>query len=404
MFQQLLLPAWALPVLGSAFLLFACLFLLVLRISTGAVSRRAQVLAFIGIANLAFNLGRTRTVGLGSGFEPLEIARSLVAGNGFANPFSTGPTGTTAHCAPLFPALLALELLIFGDSKAFAIGALAVAIVIQFVTIACLPFIAQRLFGDERPGFIAAVLLIPFNPLRPELDSGITAALCALTVLMIVSVKPVLSGLLSGLTGLTNPAPLPGIAWCMLARFSRKQLLVAGALTLAICASWIVRTRIVLGAWVPIRDNFGLELWVYNSERPDPYRDYAHPDTSSDAVAKMRQLGEIEYDRQMLRNALDWIQRYPGVFARLTLGRIADFWFADALHSALTCLCFAGLFFSPKPAILSLAGLFILYPLPYYLTVAATRYTPAIGWAMALFAGQFLLMLWQKKFAAKPAP
>jgi hypothetical protein len=52
----------------------------------------------------------------------------------------------------------------------------------------------------------------------------------------------------------------------------------------------------------------------------------------------------------------------------------------------------AGLFFAPKAAVRSASGLLLLYPLPYYITVAESRYSLPIAWLQALFAGYIVVL------------
>ena len=75
----------------------------------------------------------------------------------------------------------------------------------------------------------------------------------------------------------------------------RLPLYSALATTLA-CTPWTVRNYFALHAFVPLRSNFGLELWRFNNPGP-PY----HPARDAIELRKYIQMGEVAYMREKSR-------------------------------------------------------------------------------------------------------
>jgi hypothetical protein len=81
-----------------------------------------------------------------------------------------------------------------------------------------------------------------------------------------------------------------------------------------------------------------------------------HPNENYEEALKVRQLGEVEYNRVRLREAIQWIKGNPIAFTSLSLRRFEAFWLPPAstnpgdgviLHpwvvDCLTLLSIAGL-------------------------------------------------------------
>src|SRR5262249_19553511 len=116
-------------------------------------------------------------------------------------------------------------------------------------------------------------------------------------------------------------------------------------------APWVWRNHAVLGAVVPLRSNFGLELHLGNhpgaSGRTGGHAGEGlsepalvqHPYDNPVEVARLCRLGEVEYRRGHQREAADWIRAHPGEFAALTAARLhydwsptPDLWAGDGRH------------------------------------------------------------------------
>jgi hypothetical protein len=93
-----------------------------------------------------------------------------------------------------------------------------------------------------------------------------------------------------------------------------------------------------LGGFVFIRDNFPIELHVSNNdfasplsqdnikEVPGNFFHRMHPHSSESEALLIAKEGELAYNREKLRETLDWIKTHPRKFVVLTAQRIIDFW------------------------------------------------------------------------------
>ena len=110
----------------------------------------------------------------------------------------------------------------------------------------------------------------------------------------------------------------------------------------AVVAPWTLRNYRIFGAIVPIRSNFGLELWIGNNpsangktfssawDDPKAPMSQPHPYTSPEEAERLTQAGEVQYMRDKLELASAWISRHPDRFINLTLHRIRLFWFPSS--------------------------------------------------------------------------
>jgi hypothetical protein len=113
---------------------------------------------------------------------------------------------------------------------------------------------------------------------------------------------------------------------------------------------------------------------------------------------KVKELGEVEYNRQALGDVLDWTKENPREFLELTFLRFVHFWFifpsrspAAVFLTAFTVLgilgirrIFPGLSLPQRIAILVPL---ITYPLIYYLVLFMPRYRAPIDWMGFMLAG-----------------
>src|SRR5579872_1898513 len=120
---------------------------------------RAPIILFaITVVSCIYQLTRFPLPGFGAYYEALTLAKNLAYTGRFADPFSAGATGPTAHLAPLVPALLAILIRLLGYGVNFVLvteGLMVAALALQA---ALLPAISERLFGSRRPGIWAGAL------------------------------------------------------------------------------------------------------------------------------------------------------------------------------------------------------------------------------------------------------
>ena len=174
-----------------------------------------------------------------------------------------------------------------------------------------------------------------------------------------------------------------------------RNLTLAAICTIAIVSPWIIRNYTVFHAFIPLRSNFGAELYESAQLENEGYPTMAtlpHAQASPE-FQRYKRLGELAYSREQGDRAKAIIRAHPGIFASHILRRVYFFW-ASVPHP--TDETFKGLLNETgrefNYAFLSLAGLlglalalrngvpaawlffwaFAIYPLLYYgITVQA---------------------------------
>jgi Dolichyl-phosphate-mannose-protein mannosyltransferase len=341
------------------------------------------------------------------GLEASNIAYSLAAHQGFASPFlgMSGPTGPTAWLTPVFPWLLSVIVRIFGPHTYASL--LAVLILNESLSAAtCLPlfYLARKVGGDGLASLTAWLwAILPLAVCVPywavwyiPLSALLLAVLILATLAVRLSNQPsgwFGYGLLWGAQLMTNPsfATMIPFVFLWLGWELRKQrrpwlrLPVYAAIGLILtCTPWTVRNFVVFHTFVPLRSNFGLELWRFNNPAAG-----LHPTNSSDELAKYSQMGEIAYMKEKKTKAIQFIRAHPGEFLYACKKRILYFWIRgrkDGPFLAYTNLGFVmllplGLFFMARKNLshFMLFAMFpIIFPLIYYVTLASVTYRHAI--------------------------
>lgn len=373
-------------------------------------------------------------------FEPGNVAYALASGHGFADPLRVA-SGATAWVAPAYPGLLAALFHIFGIYS-FAAFLAAAMLNIAFTVLVCWPLYALgRRIGGIRAGALAAwlwaiypnAILLPYQ----SMWSGCLAALLAATALWGVIAlaetprpRPIAwlgYGLLWGLILLTDPTlgvllPL-WLAWLLWRRGAGFRLaagrlagpVAVAAIAIGCALPWTLRNHRALHAWLPVRSDLGLALWLGNN----PSSTYAwhgqqHPlDDAHQRALYLRQ-GEVVYMRQKLHSALAYMAAHPARDAALAWHRFWAFWsggspfpWRDVLHlrSAWNRYVllfdllagFAGLFGAIRlfrrgsPRAFPPAVVPLLVPCAYYLTLATPRYRLPVDPVVLLLAALLFL-------------
>jgi 4-amino-4-deoxy-L-arabinose transferase-like glycosyltransferase len=338
-----------------------------------------------------------------------RIARSIVAGRGYGSPFAD--TGSSALLPPVYTYLLAGVFRIFGTyTTASIVAAAAVNSVISALT--CLPvfFVARRCFGDRAARwsawgwalspygiyfsadwlwstclftmllallFLISLKLAESSSLPGWLGFGILGGVAALTEPVVLAVLPVLAGLsCHRLYGRGGRWLLPGSVW-----------LVAIAVTIS---PWIIRNYRVFHRFIPVRDGFGLELYLGNSGYSGHWANRSvHPNHSDAELAEYESVGEIRYMDHKRTQAMDFIAAHPAWFGWMTLRRIIYMWTGfwsfsrDYLAqepldppnvlvgTTLSVLAFAGLrraFREKREVAVRFAGVLLFLPVVYYIS------------------------------------
>lgn len=282
------------------------------------------------------------------GHEPACLAQALLEGRGFADPWGKG-TGPSSWLTPPYPLLLAGLMKLFGGVTRNAALTLHVLHAL-FSALNCLVLVELgRRWGSARAGRWAGWMFALYpvaisNAAQLVWDTTLVALLVSLVFLLLArddgtARTAALCGVGFGLLLFVNPAPLslaPIAAW-FLARKSSSlsaalpRVAIFACAAFAIVAPWMARNYAVLGAFA-LRPNLGVELRIGNhalaNGRPVAFR--YHPSHVPEELALYRELGEVEYSRENLGRALEWMRENPGDFAALSAKRTALFWIGES--------------------------------------------------------------------------
>jgi hypothetical protein len=367
------------------------------------------------------------------GWEMGRIARAIVTGYGFADPF-TGHSGPTAWTPPLYPLLIAGVFKIFGVYTAkSAWVVLTINSIFSAATSSVIYEIAARCFsvlGSSRARKIAlwSGWLWALHPaamqyaVRWVWDMAVTAFLFSKIIVLALRVRGVgedlpaaetqttarwaMFGILSGMIGLLNSTlllfvPICGI-WMLLGTIKNKTVLartfpkavMAGTLFFACLAPWMWRNWTVFHAFVPIRGNFGAELHASIAEGFDGFTNGSRiPICDACPVYKeYKQMGELAYVRRQDELAKEYIRSHKLLFVQLAVKRFYFYWFGvphpiefgvwnEAIrivnYSFVSLAGLLGLALALKqriPGAVLFAWAFALLPLVYYFVTIHARF------------------------------
>jgi hypothetical protein len=389
-----------------------------------AYSHISLKFAPLGIVLVAFSVRVALLIATGlyltnPDYETNNIATAIAAGQGFANPYSCC-TGATGHLAPLFPlfssGLLVLTGAHWGLAKALA------SITVVSLTWAVMPYASQTLgftwIVGVMAGFMGAFLPLAITTeLRGDWEAPYIAAALLLAATAAIRIEKssiprklagVRHGICWGALLLTFPAAvllLPGWLW----RVGRKRwgqcmpyALTLIAATASTISPYIVYAHAHTGYWFFIRDNLGLELFVSN--HPDSavllfdntakVLNRYHPLQSRRACAEVQRVGEGEFEKQRLEEAIGFIEADPARFLSRTGQRAlwlvfpwtAD-WRRNAIEWAIAGAGLAGCIIAIRlrqSVIWFLISGVSLYMLPYFLVQSSPRYRYPIWWVFVL--------------------
>lgn len=384
-----------------------------------------------------------RTYLIFDGAEVERVAQTFAATGQLADPFLI-PTGPTAIVAPVYPFLLGCVYAVFGSGEGGHLAQSALAATATSLQLALLPSLAVALGWRQTSGIIAGILGAVL-PLRLWIETKgaweAPFATLAFVLALLVTLRNwkresfslavgFKQGVVWSLPLLTAPSLLTSLAGVLGlgfmtfrrgfgAAYLRCSLaLVFGVLL--VLTPWIVRNYWQLGGFVPVRSNLGLELAIANHDFARPTiaenlslgERHVHPYVQTQEALKYRALGEIEYNRRRMKEALAWISSHPQRFGELTAWRIFYFWLPltnsltkRAAAAALTLLAFAGwfrLYREQRINALLFAAIWALYPLLYYFTQADPRYPYPIYWTFLLLTAWMIDGLLAKRQTYDP--
>jgi 4-amino-4-deoxy-L-arabinose transferase-like glycosyltransferase len=383
-------------------------------------------------------------------FEPGNIAASIAAGHGFANPFRV-ETGPTAWMTPVYPYFLAANFRLFGTYtlEAFLAAAGFNALCSALTTIP-LWFAAKRIAGT--PTAILATLfwaafptaiILPYESLWDASLSGLLATTLLWATLAVAhSTRTrhwIAYGLLWGAALMTNAALLALLpflfGWAeyqshrkQTYRFHRPAL--AAALALLCCVPWTIRNYREFHAFVPLRSVAGLALWLGNNEHAQSNSVAGlHPISNQTERNRYTELGEIAYMREKQSLAIDYMLSHPTAEFTLVAERFTAFWsagstnllrdfpraktvrfYAVVLSNLLAALgaiaAILILWRTRSPYLVPLAAFPFVFPIIYYFALAPPRYRHPIDPVLLLLAALACTSLakYRESDVSKPSP
>jgi 4-amino-4-deoxy-L-arabinose transferase-like glycosyltransferase len=352
------------------------------------------------------------------GYEVGRVARAIAAGEGFSSPLDPLKSGPTAWFTPIYPYLLAGIFKIWGiysDTSRYVIQMLECA----FVSLTVIPIygIAKRTFGAATAvGAVWVWALLPNGfhfPVEWIWDTTMAALFLSLIFWATLSMQEdrgswswIGYGALCAFGVLINPsifAVVPFLlGWLIWGNRKRSaHWMRSGSLAIlvfTIClVPWTVRNYLVLGKAIPLRSNFGLELWLGNNpEVLDTWSLEIHPMYDAAEGAKFVRMGEIAYMAEKQHLAFEYMRTHPGRTVNLIFRRFAVLWLATSdspidlwstgnwysrsvlfLNCGVSLLCFLGTMFAfrqRKPDAAPYAFVILMFPLVFYLTHSSLRY------------------------------
>jgi hypothetical protein len=193
---------------------------------------------------------------------------------------------------------------------------------------------------------------------------------------------------------LMMPLPVAALVYRW-GRQLRWQALAALLVFACALTPWTVRNYMVFHKLIPIRGNFGANLWFGNHPGArDPADESLLLTQNWDELQTYVRMGEAQYVALRQQMAIQFIRQNPAEFRHLTRTRFDFFWAPGSGRRRLGAACWsilalAGVLLAlrhePLRAV-AFAGALLFYPLPYYITLAETFYRYPINPIMTLLA------------------
>jgi hypothetical protein len=297
------------------------------------------------------------------GWEMGRIARALVTGFGYADPF-TGHTGPTAWVPPLYPLLIAGIFKVFGVYTAKSAWViLTINSVFSAATALLVYEVAARCFHATAKGARVAFWSGWLWALHPAIiqyavhwvwDMALTAYFFSWILVLTLRLRAIgdpsdthpqttrrwlLFGLLWGLLALCNSTPLlflPACGlWVLIRAWKTPAFLPSmgkAALSVVVfccCLSpWMIRNYQVFHALIPMRGNLGAELHQSILEQNDgfPWGATIPVADHDPTYLKYKSMGEYAYVQQEDALAKQAISHHKRRFFRFALKRVYFFW------------------------------------------------------------------------------
>lgn len=280
-------------------------------------------------------LGGDMTNHLGAEYD--NIAQAMVRGDGFADPFGRGD-GPTGWMPPMLPSVLYVFYW-FGDGqREWVVG------LVRLLQPACLflslTIVLQPFAGSTRRGWVATIaLLAVLSNLHYLLQLShdhvllmpmVTCIWWNLSRTWSAKVQPmteILRGIAGGLVALASP--VIALTWAILTVFRvgfRPVLMWSALASIVVVSPWIIRNRVVLNKWTPVKSNSAYELYQAQVVDDDGVFDLStcrtHPYAKNSQDAELyTELGERAFLAQKADVFWQDIRSRPGRWVNRTVYR-----------------------------------------------------------------------------------
>lgn len=275
--------------------------------------------------------------------EPARIAWNLVSGRGYSSPWPHTVMAPTAQQPPVYPLLVAAIFRVFG---AYTYLSLYIAVFLNAAFSAVTAVLILRLgewaFG-RRVGIVAALIwscwIYEVVVSLRLWESALSGMLLALILWCLQALREekkrsrwLWFGILAGIAALNNVTLLAVLGvlgmgnWVATHdRLRRRHLLASAAACALVLLPWTIRNYVKFDRVIPLRDNFGLELWAGNHQGVTHLSDFfgTFPLSNPGEYNRMGEIAFMENDRSI---ALNYIREDPKRFLRLCGERALDFW------------------------------------------------------------------------------
>ena len=367
----------------------------------------------IRIVVLAHLLPEMADRGFYHGNEAARIAWAMASGNGFSSPWPHTPIVPTANQPPVYPALLAV---IFKVAGAYSYLSLWIAVLLNAIFSSLTAVLIFRL-GKQTFGAVVGILA-GWTWACWVYEAAVSVRLweSALSGLMLMNGLCLLwylrdsrrwfgwclFGILAGGASLLNTSLLPlfffFLLWLWVDGRKRglpatQQVLGAAAICLLTLLPWTIRNYEVFHHVIPVRNNFGLELWIGNHQGVTYLYEYTAPFPLRDPT-EYNQLGEMRFMEERQRLALEFIRENPAQFLRLCGQRFFNFWTSPYQKTwfTISLASWLGVVLAirqQKVLAAPFATVLLVFPAIYYVTHTWSTYRHPIEPVIILLATSF---------------
>ncbi len=345
--------------------------------------------------------------------EFAHIAWALASGFGYSAPWAHTPLAPTAVEPPVYSFLVAGIFKLAGSYSYLSLWlAVGLNAVLSAVTGVVILQIGKRDFGAQT-GVLAAWVWSCWlyeAVVAVRLWESSLSALLLITALWALPrlaessrwSRWLLFGALAGVAALTNTTLLSLFPffwlclWMVCRRRERsyiKLVLCSVGVCVLVLLPWTIRNYEAFHRLIPIRDNFGLELWIGNHEGAMQERQFPRDFPLIDP-SEYNRLGEMQFMEAKRQIAVQFIRENPTEFLQLSARHAFRYWTApeEFIWLPLSLMAWLG-------AVIALwrkrwdaapyAIVLIVFPLVYYITHTFSSYrhpTEPVMFLLAAYA------------------